>query len=52
MEFTELLEEWLELRDVMNSDEEDMRQSIKRTEDINRMADITDEINKRMRGEI
>ena len=51
MEFMEMLEEWLNLRDLENA--EDERRSIpERRMAISRMEELEQEINKRMRGEL
>ena len=51
MEFMDLLREWLELRELGMSDE-DNRSIPQRGLDRERMAELEHEINKRARGEL
>ena len=51
MEFMDMLEEWLDLRDKDNS-EEDTRSIPRRHDDRERKYELEEEINKRMRGEL
>lgn len=51
MEFMDLLREWLDIRDRQNA-EEDNRPIATRQFERERMAELTDEINKRVRGEL
>lgn len=47
-----MLDEWLNLREIENNNEEDMRPFSQRAKDRDRMAELADAMNKRMRGEL
>lgn len=52
MEFMDMLSEWLTLRDKDNIDGEDTRSIRTRQLDRERMDELEQEINRRMRGEL
>lgn len=52
MEFMEMLREWLDFRDADSFDREDTRPIHKKSDDLARMDELEQEINKRMRGEL